>query len=231
MKISKNKIIIVLTAIVFVLSIVIIKDYQSESSSIVKYGNMEKRETISGETIRFKLNSIGVLDTAEYVYSRQEKYYSDRTIHKFPVPFTESGYTIGYDGKITAGIDFSKIFINKNGDTIHIDLPKATIHSSEVDEDSFKLYEEKLNIFNPLSVRNFNDAYADIKKSEEENAIKNGILDRANENAEKYIENLLKSAYSLEDYKFEFKTISEPQTDPNDNMTEVQPTSVNKEAS
>lgn len=163
---------------------------------------VEKEIQISGETIRAGMANIGELCTAEYNFTHVEKVDSQRDIKGFKIPFTTSMFIYSYDGTIKAGIDFTKIQIDKN-DTkkiITLKLPDVKIISSDVDQNSFQLYDEKNNIFNPISVTDVTDSFADLKNSEEEKAIENGLLDKARTNANMLVENFMLGSYDVSGY-------------------------------
>lgn len=166
---------------------------------------VEKEVQISGETIRTSMANIGKLCTAEYNYTHIEKVDSSREINGYTIPFTTSMFIYSYDGTIMAGIDFTKIQIDKNDaeKVITVTLPNVEIISSDVDQDSFTLYDEKNNIFNPISVTDVADSFADLKNSEEEKAIEKGLFDRARESAVTLVENFMRGSYDVEDYEIE----------------------------
>lgn len=164
---------------------------------------IEKEVQISGETIRFNMANIGKLCTAEYNYTHVEQVDSSREIKGFKIPFTSSKFIYSYDGTIMAGIDFTKIQIDKKDEEkiITVTLPNAEIISSDVAQDSFKLYDEKNNLFNPISVTDVADSFADLKNSEEKKAIENGLLDKARESAVILVENFMRGSYDVGDYE------------------------------
>lgn len=166
---------------------------------------VEKEVVISGETIRSGMANIGKLCTAEYSYTHVERVDSTREIKGFEIPFTTSTFIYSYDGIIMAGIDFTQIQIDKNDSEkmITVTLPDVEIISSDVDQDSFKLYDEKNNIFNPINVADVAGSFADLKNSEEQKAIEEGLLDRARSNAMMLVENFMRGSYDVGDYKID----------------------------
>lgn len=165
----------------------------------------EKKVEISGDTIRESLENIGKLCTAEYNYTHVEQADSSREINGIKIPFTTASFIYSYDGTIMAGIDFAKIQINKDdiGKKITITLPDVEIISSAVDHESFRLYDEKNNIFNPISVTDVADTLADLKNSAEKEAVEKGLLNKARENAVTLVENFMHNTHDIEDYKIE----------------------------
>lgn len=166
---------------------------------------IEKDIEISGETIRSSMANIGKLCTAEYSYTHVEHVDSSREIKGFKIPFTTSRFIYSYDGTVMAGIDFTKIQIDKDDmeKTITVTLPDVEVISSDVDQDSFQLYDEKNNIFNPISVTDVADSFTDLKNSEEKKAIEKGLFDRARANAILLVENFMHGSYDVEDYEIE----------------------------
>lgn len=162
---------------------------------------IEKEVEITGEIIKSGLQDIGELATEEYYFTGVETYDSTKTIKGFNVPFTKSTFIYSYDGKIKAGIDFSQIDVEKDDLTkiITISVPAAHILSSEIYPESFQLYDEKNSIFNPISVSDVNDTILELKQTSEQDAIKKGLLKRADENAALILKNFL-SGFDLSDY-------------------------------
>lgn len=172
---------------------------KTETESV---GIIDKKVEISSETIRYKMSNIGELCTAEYSYTHVERVDSSRQIKDFKIPFTSNSFIYSYDGIIKAGVDFTKIQVDKEDSEklITVTIPKIKIITSEVDQESFKLYDEKNNIFNPIKVTDVTNAFADLKNSEEQKAIEKGLLDRAKANAESLIKTFV-NEYDIEDYK------------------------------
>ena len=178
-----------------------------EPETIVEERVVEKEVVISAATIEAGLNDIGKLCTAEYYFTHVSSFDSSKKVRGFTIPGTKSSFVYSYDGVILAGVDFAGITVEKNEDekTITVLLPKAEIISSDVDQNSFKLYDEKNNIFNPISVSDVTDSFADLKNDEEKKAVNAGLLDRAKENAVLLVQNFLKGSYSFDDYTITVK--------------------------
>lgn len=150
------------------------------------------------------MEDIGKLCTAEYSYTHVEHVDDSKKIKGFKIPFTTSTFTYSYDGSIKAGIDFTKIQVDKD-DTekrITVTLPEVEIISSEVDQNSFQLYDEKNSIFNPIAVTDVTDSFTALKESEEKKAIEKGLFEQAKENAVAVVKNFMRS-YGVEDYQID----------------------------
>ncbi|MDO5136979.1 MAG: DUF4230 domain-containing protein [Oscillospiraceae bacterium] len=158
--------------------------------------------TLTGETIQSGLRDIGKLCTAEYYFTHVETFESQIDLFGLKIPGTKSSYVYSYDGKILAGVDFTKITVDKDDrcKTILISFPKAEIISTDIDQDSFTLYGEKKGLFNPFEVEDFALSQSDMVRIEEERALNDGLLKRAEENAEQILSNFLVGTFDLERY-------------------------------
>lgn len=121
---------------------------------------------------------------------------------------TNSRFIYSYDGVVKAGIDFAGIGVEKDDENrrIAISLPKARVLSSELDENSFQLYDEKNSIFNRCSVSDVNITNRELKRAAEEKTIAKGLLDRADDNAKLLIKGLLQSTYDVSGYTIQIET-------------------------
>lgn len=105
---------------------------------------------------------------------------------------------------IKAGFDFKEIDWSEKNSVIRIKLPEAKILSSEIDMDSFKVYHEDESIFCQISLKENNEALKTMKQTAEENAIANGLLKNARENAETILTSFFAKEYDMKKYKIEF---------------------------
>ena len=163
---------------------------------------VEKDAVVSGETIEAGLNDIGKLCTAEYYFTHVTDYESSKQFHGFNIPLTKARFIFSYDGSILAGVDFEQVEVTKDDETktIEVKLPEVETISTSIDPDSFRLYDESNNIFNPISVTDVTDSYAALIEDEEQKAIGNGLYERAEKNAAMLIESFLKGTYGMADY-------------------------------
>ena len=162
--------------------------------------------TITGEIIRSGLNDIGELATEEYYFTQVETYDSTKSAQlfniTFDIPLTRTKFIYSYDGVIKAGVDFKKVEVEKDDlkRVITVTLPKSYILSTEIDFDSFELYDEQQSIFNPISVRDVNDTNREMVRAAEKDALAKGLLDRADKNAETLLKNFLRGGYDVLEY-------------------------------
>ena len=125
----------------------------------------------------------------------------------FDIPFTQTKYIYSYDVEIKAGYNFEEIVpdVNHTSKTVTIHLPEAEILSSELDEDSFKVYHESESIFTNVTLEENNKAVEKMKEDAQESAIKSGLLDEARENAETILTNFVDSFYGKGEYEIKFE--------------------------
>lgn len=106
---------------------------------------------------------------------------------------------------IKAGFDFNEIEWNEKGNTIEVKLPEVKILSSEIDQDSFKVYHEDESVFNQITLEENNDAVVELKKQAETDAIESGLLENARDNAETILTSFFGNVYDLSEYEIVFK--------------------------
>ena len=177
-------------------------------------GVVTEHEEISGETIRSGMTDIGELATEEYWFTQVQTYDSSKSAQifdlSFDLPLTRNKFVYSYDGVIKAGVDFAAASVEVDNALrrVTVTLPKARILSSEIDYDSFELYDEQKSIFNPLSVRDVNKSNSELLRSAEKDAIAKGVLIRADENAETLVVNFLRGAFDVRSYAIKVEHLS-----------------------
>ena len=151
---------------------------------------------ITAATIQDGLRDMGVLVTEEYYFTQVISYSSNLKLFNFlELGVTESRYLVSYDGVVTAGIDFAAVQVEKDPDRqiVTVTLPKASILNVDIDTESFELYTEKEGWGNPISVADYNQSLVELEKNASERATQRGVLDRAEENAVRVVDNFVKS--------------------------------------
>ena len=169
------------------------------------YFSLTSMKSIS-RTAAFSLKDIGELATQSGYFTTVQTINKSRTVLGVEVPGTQSSYVYSYDGTIKAGIDFEKIEISVDDlrHVISVKLPEFQILSTEIDDDSFVLYNDGANLFTSLKLEDVNKSNAELKNTARETAIKNGILESARQNAEVLIRGFLAGFYDLKVYRIEF---------------------------
>lgn len=163
-----------------------------------------KDDKTDSDTVKLSFQDIGELAT-QSSYSKEVNVTKDsKNFFGIDLPFTQTQYIYSYGVEIKAGYDFSKINWERKGDTIEVSLPEASILSTEIDPDSFKVYYEEESIFTPISIADDNDALKKLKKTAEEDAVASGLLEIAKENAKVVLENFIYQTYDRSEYHVEF---------------------------
>ncbi|MEA4922938.1 MAG: DUF4230 domain-containing protein [Eubacteriaceae bacterium] len=195
-KIIKNIIMIIIAALLVV-------------AAVAVYNFLNNEGVEAGKTLKGECNNIGELTTQEYSCTRVESFEDSREIAGMEIPFTESSCSFSYDSVTKAGIDFSDIDVDVSEltDTIEIKVPKSRIVSCDVDYDSQKIYNEKESIFTPITLKDQNGLMKDYEKAVKKEAKESGLLKKADKNAKKEIEKMIREIPEMEDYEVEFTSV------------------------
>ena len=169
-------------------------------------GFFEMKALLSSEskTTKIGFENIGELATQSAYCTQVNVTDASREFNGVTIPFTQSKYVYSYDFVIKAGFDFGEIEWEKKGNTIEVRLPEAKILSNEIDLDSFQVYVEDESIFRQITLEENNEALETLKQDAQDNAVANGLLDNARENAQTILRGFFASAYDPEDYDIVF---------------------------
>lgn len=98
-------------------------------------------------------------------------------------------------------MDFSEIDVqtDDSSKTFTVTMPDIQIFSNEIDANSLKVYDEQRNIFTPLYLDYVNESLQRLKDESQEEAVANGILEEARDNARTLIKAFLHGIH--EDYE------------------------------
>ena len=154
---------------------------------------------VESVTIDLGFKDIGELATQAVYYTNVQITSDYRKLFNtnINIPLTKNKYIYSYDGLIKAGLDFEKIEyeINHEAKTITIKLPEPIIISNELDQNSFEIYDETENIFNPLQITTLNEGQKAAKEEAEQKAKKNGLYENALSNAKVLIDTVCNGFY------------------------------------
>ena len=155
-----------------------------------KFIGLNKEERV--DNLNASIEDIGDLVTVEYNYTDILTYKDSLTLMDMKIPFTDKSYIIKYNGYIKAGVDLSKAVVKDIKETsVELDVPVATITDSVLDEKSMVILDQKNNIFNPLDLGDYQDTLKKELNARELKAKKDGLLERAQDNADKILRKLL----------------------------------------
>jgi hypothetical protein len=154
-----------------------------------------------------EINEISELATMEYLFTDAAKFTDSKQFKNWNIPFTEKSFILKWNGVIKAGVklDLVTIEVKEDENKIFVSVPAAEILSYEIDSDSVEVLDEKNNIFNNISVDDkvkFDAATEDAMK---QRAIENGLLEKAQKNAENILLRLLQADPAIgSNYTIEF---------------------------
>lgn len=168
------------------------------------YGKKQMRSEmepeITSSLIYNKLVSAKELTTLKYHYTNMGHFENQNTFYGYKVPFTSKEFIVSYEGLINAGIDLNKMKVDVGDKSIEVRIPAAEILSHEIYEDSLKVYDERESIFNRIDIEDYNDFSKDQKSEIEKKAIKKGLLNEADEESKRAIEEILMGDTILSKY-------------------------------
>ena len=208
-----NYIYIGIIAVSMILAIVLFARFEKEraaepvADTATTLATLEKKEnvkiTVNVETIQDGLQDMGTLITQEYFFTQVEHYTKDKKV--LSVFNSSSELMYSYDGKVTAGIEFGDINVSKDEDAkmIIVELPHSTIQDVVIDPSSFKKYSEKESLWNQLKIEDYNLSLIEFEEEAKDRAIKNGILDKSDDQAKTLIANFIKNFPNVSDYGIE----------------------------
>ncbi len=170
-------------------------------------GVIKPEETVTVDTriIEDGLRQMGILITEEYYFTQVEEYTSTEKAWIFDSTAT---FTYSYDGTVSAGIDCSKVRVDRDEENkrITISVPKAEIQSVVIDHNSFKIYEEKNGLWNKLDMTKYNASLVEFENAAKKKALEKGILEKADEGAEKMLRSFVNSVGDIEAYTIDLVT-------------------------
>ncbi len=164
------------------------------------------------DTVNSEIQNIGELATIEYDFTNSARFSDSVSIGKWNLPFTEKSFIAKWDGRIKAGIILERVTteLDENQKRIIICVPAAEILSYETFYDTVEMLDERDGMFNKLKIEDkvsFDEATAEDMKNR---AIENGILEKAQKNAETIITKILMANPLIADnYTVEFIAITD----------------------
>lgn len=187
--VKKYKIPLIILAVLIVVGVVIL----GLSSSL------SRQQT----TTKLGFEDLGELATQAAYTTQVSTIEKSRTLFGKDIPLTGSKYIYSYDVILKAGIDFSQItyHVDETVKTIQVSLPEAKILSCEVVNDSLKVYLEDESIFRDITLEEINESESELKQQAQDDAIANGLLDNALENARTLLNAFWGQAYNLNEYQ------------------------------
>lgn len=165
---------------------------------------------INLEYIHSEINNIKELATTEYLFTDAAEFSDSKQIKNWNIPLTEKSFILKWSGVIKAGIELDEVEIevDESAQKVCVSVPTAKILSYYVDNDSVEVLNEKDNIFNNITVNDKVKFDAKTEEAIKERAIENGLLEKAQKNAEDVLSRLILSDPVAHDgYTVEFTVI------------------------
>ncbi len=173
-------------------------------------------EVSSGETVSMieeRLEKEAKLITAsDTITARYDSGKIYRTVMGQKIPLSSKSFSFTYTGVVEAGVkdlSLALVEVDASAKKIKISLPKAEITNKSLNTDNINNTEQTKNFFNQITIEDFNNAQESLKKTMVHQAIVNGILDKAQENAEQVLKDLLKDI--TEGYEMSFEWFAMPE--------------------
>lgn len=192
-----------LAGVVITLSILLgIKSAQANRAAL-----SNEATTVNVILIEEEIRETGFLVTEEYMVTLiqdNEQHANDYWGNS--IWGTSSRAVFSYDALVRAGVNFEdiQIRVNDRHRVVTIYIPDAELYGDPiVDPDSFHLYVDESDIFSTgFNMDDFNTMLGSLRDEAKVRAYQLGILNRANENAETMVTNMVQSIISgVEDYE------------------------------
>lgn len=167
---------------------------------------------LTNETIKSELNAISELMTYSETYSGMATVVDSRQVPYTDINIwgTQHQIQISYVGTIKVGYDLNDlhIMVNDTRKEIYITLPKVPIVDNNLPQESVQVLQDN-NILNPIRADEVNEHLVTVKAEQLQNAINNGIYEKAETHLRKIIVDNLAALHN--DYKVVFSTNSAAQ--------------------
>jgi hypothetical protein len=144
----------------------------------------DKEFGYDSSTVMSRISHIQELALVKHNYTGVIGFKDYKKILNINIPLTDKYFLLKYNGYLKAGVDFSRIKINVLTDSmVHVSIPKPEIFDTVIDEGSVQIYNESENAFNPIKISDYNEALSREKDIMINDAIKQGILKDATDQA------------------------------------------------
>lgn len=153
----------------------------------------EDQPVYDSSSVFERIQNIQELSLVQYNYTGVVGFQDNKTLADIDIPFTQKFFLVKFDGLIKSGINLQEIELDINSETNSavITLPEAEIMQNSIDERSLIVYDQSMNILNPIKIEDYNNAIAQEKNDMEKKAIENGILEQSKTQAEMLLTSLL----------------------------------------
>ena len=144
----------------------------------------DKELGYDSSTVMSRISHIQELALVKHNYTGVIGFKDYKKILNINIPLTDKYFLLKYNGYLKAGVDFSRIKINTLTDSmVHVSIPKPEIFDTVIDEGSVQIYNVSENAFNPIKISDYNEALSREKNIMISDAVKQGILKDATDQA------------------------------------------------
>lgn len=142
-----------------------------------------------------ELKRISDLATYKNTYTDVVFTKDSKKIQDFTIPFTTKTLLIKYTGYVKAGVNLedAEIEVNNEEKKIDLKLKKAKVLDNVIDTDNVTILDEKSALFNKIQGQEIINELNKNKGQVVDKLIKDGFLEKANENTKILLEGILKS--------------------------------------
>lgn len=168
-------------------------------------------ERITADSIGASFNAVAELAVEEYVYSNVGSFDKEGLVLRgFEVPFTGRNFLVSYDGVVRAGVKHADAItaeVDNAAQQLQLTVPQVEVLSSTIDAESVVVHDQSMNPLNQVRVEDVTEFIAEQERSVKDQAVEQGLLDRASDRVEDLLESHARALIAgtpLEGYEVSF---------------------------
>lgn len=168
-------------------------------------------ERITADSIGASFNAVAELAVEEYVYSSVGSFDKEGLVLRgFEVPFTGRNFLVSYEGVVRAGVKHADAItakVDNAAQQLQLTVPQVEVLSSTIDAESVVVHDQSMNPLNQVRVEDVTEFIAEQERSAKEQAVEQGLLDRAADRVEDLLESHARALIAgtpLEGYEVSF---------------------------
>lgn len=181
---------------------------QGDTTVEVETKDKSEEATVTISYLQELTETASDLVTTKYYYKDANTYSSSKQLFNHKVPLTTDEFVYTYEGKISLGVDVSKIgfSVDHTNKEIEVNMPDVKIIANEIDEKSFDIVSTKNSIFNETDLSDTTSLLATLKDEKAEKVMNDQeLLDDAMERSEEAIRDLIEHSDLAAGYKITFR--------------------------
>lgn len=119
--------------------------------------------SINSTMLKNSIENASDLITTEYNYAKVGKFENSHEINGWQIPFTQKNFLLTYQGQVKLGINARDLEITVRNNKVIVDCPPIEVISNTIEEESIEIYDESMNLLNPISIQDYLD-FATVQK-------------------------------------------------------------------